>query len=167
MIFSMPLKRAEMNEGTSLVGVRECLITPEALSGVFTHAVSAYPFEMCGVLLRKGTVMPITEYRRMDNRESGTGAMKSFSIDSLHFFRSEREWANEGLEVAGFCHSHPDARSVTSSSDIAAMVPGMQYMIVSVSAEGINEVSVWQKESADGETVRIPVKLTGGFPDYV
>lgn len=167
MIFSVPLKRAEMSKRTSAVGTGECLITPEALSGVFKHAISVYPFEMCGVLLRKGVGSPVTEYRRMDNCESGAAAMKSFAIDPLLFFRREREWAAEGLEVAGFCHSHPDAGAVTSSSDVASMVPGLQYMIVSVSAEGINEVRVWQKKSAGGEPVGIPVKVADDFINYI
>lgn len=96
MIFSVPLKRAEMSKRTSAVGAGECLITTEALAGVFKHAASVYPFEMCGVLLRKGVGSPVTEYRRMDNRESGAAAMKSFTIDPLLFFSQGKRVGSRG-----------------------------------------------------------------------
>ncbi len=159
----MPLKRADLNTKTSSDGVCECLITTDVLSGVFIHALSAYPFEMCGVLLRKGAGMAVTEYRRIVNRETDSVALKSFSIDPLLLFRLEKQWAAEGLEIAGFCHSHPDGRAVASYSDIQSMIPGLLYLIVSVSAEGINEVRVWQKNSADGENVGVPLKMTDEF----
>jgi proteasome lid subunit RPN8/RPN11 len=98
------------------------------------HGEETYPHECCGVLLRDS----MQEGRRLVAavRAGNTRtdfAHNRYSIAPVELVRIEREARQQGLEVAGFYHSHPDHPAQWSATDFAeAHWLGCSYVITAV-----------------------------------
>ena len=101
----------------------------------------AYPSEACGVLLKKSGNEIIDDavpmYNIMDKDRAGT----HFSVDPYELYKLEKELETKGYDIAGFYHSHPDCAAVPSGEDLEHMVPGLTYLIISITKaeKGFNE----------------------------
>lgn len=93
-----------------------------------------YPEECCGVLI--GTVenndgrniryLFETENQHTDNRA------RRFLIDPDDFRKAEQYAKENGCEIIGFYHSHPDHHAVPSDHDRELAWPWYLYIIISV-----------------------------------
>jgi proteasome lid subunit RPN8/RPN11 len=96
-------------------------------------ARSGYPEEVCGVLLGRDAdgaraivrVTPVAN-ERSDERQ------RRYLIPPDALLRIERESAQEGLDVVGFYHSHPDHSALPSDYDRTHAWPWYSYVIVPV-----------------------------------
>ena len=98
------------------------------------HAEEAYPNECCGVLLGR--------FGDSENTVAGVVACANARQDSPHnryaiapldLIRIQRDARNQGLEIIGFYHSHPDHPAQWSSTDLAeAHWLGCSYLIAHV-----------------------------------
>lgn len=118
----------------------KAFLTGDAYRKLVRHLDGAYPQEGCGVLLgvrdegRIETVCPV------DN-QAGDGTRHGyFVMDPLELYRIERQAEEEGLQVMGFYHSHPDSEAVPSCDDIRHMIPEMIYIIRSTDARGSGDM---------------------------
>ena len=104
---------------------------------ILGHARSGYPFEVCGVLLgRNGDGA-----RRVDrvipavNRERDSPRVR-YEIAPEDLVRIQREARDDGREILGYYHSHPDHPARPSETDrrIAAegLSDGVVHMVVGV-----------------------------------
>ena len=105
----------------------------------------AYPDECCGILLgkvdenaEKGYV-EVLEAREATNQIQGGRKATHFAMDPLFLYQVEHEIEGSGLEVIGFFHSHPDCKAIFSEEDIKYMIPGLVYIVLSVTKEGVIE----------------------------
>jgi proteasome lid subunit RPN8/RPN11 len=98
------------------------------------HAEHTYADECCGVLVGKiadgetqvQTIAPCRNIRATD-------AHTRFEIDPSELVRVQRESRENGMEIVGFYHSHPDQPARPSPSDLEhAHWIGCSYVIVSV-----------------------------------
>ena len=114
-------------------------------------AQNAYPGECCGILLGKSAEksesgkIEILEAREAPNQVQGAQKAAHFSIDPLFVYQVEQEIEGVGLEVVGFYHSHPDCAAVPSDEDYEKMVPGLVYVILSVTKYGVKDVRSYKK----------------------
>jgi proteasome lid subunit RPN8/RPN11 len=98
------------------------------------HGEQTYPHECCGVLLGH----PAPEGWRVESavRAGNTrtdSAHNRYQISPLELVRIEREARRQGLEIAGFYHSHPDHPAQWSPTDFAeAHWIGCSYVITQV-----------------------------------
>jgi proteasome lid subunit RPN8/RPN11 len=124
-------------------------ITAEALRGIAADLVSAYPEEGCGFLL--GSADPervITAFLPVQNANEGQRERR-FNIRPVDYLLAER-WASEqGLDLIGIYHSHPEVAPVPSATDLASALPWFSYLITRVTAQGAQESRSWQL-NADG-----------------
>jgi proteasome lid subunit RPN8/RPN11 len=100
------------------------------------HGEETYPHECCGVLL--GTSTPegwdVTAAARAGNTRTDS-AHNRYNIDPAELVRIQREAMRQGLDIAGFYHSHPDHPAQWSPTDFAeAHWIGCSYVITEVAA---------------------------------
>lgn len=97
-------------------------------------AKKAYPNECCGILVGKKSErgdIEVTEIRKAENLFQGQKSVH-FQIDPLFIYRLEQELEVRGLEIVGIYHSHPDCPAILSKEDEKYMLPGLEYVIMSV-----------------------------------
>jgi proteasome lid subunit RPN8/RPN11 len=95
-------------------------IHPTALAELRAHAEEAYPHESCGVLLGTPTSegwLVCAAVRAANTRTDSPQNRYEIAPDELvRILRSARE---QGLDIAGFYHSHPDHPAEPSATDLA------------------------------------------------
>ena len=110
-------------------------------------AIKAYPCECCGILVGKKSEkgeIEITEIREASNQFQGQKSVH-FQIDPLFIYRLEQELEVRSLEIVGIYHSHPDCPAILSKEDEKYMVPGLEYVIMSVQNGEIADVKSYRK----------------------
>jgi proteasome lid subunit RPN8/RPN11 len=98
------------------------------------HGEETYPNECCGALLGSPATAGwrVVASVRAGNTRTDS-AHNRYSIAPVELVGIEREARRQGLEIAGFYHSHPDHPAQWSSTDLAeAHWLGCSYVITSV-----------------------------------
>ncbi len=117
----------------------------EILGAIRRHGSEAYPEECCGFLLGRmaaagnyvAAVVPVKN-RRETNRE------RRFTISAEDFHSAELKACEQGWDIVGFYHSHPDHAAQPSATDLAeATFPGYTYAIVSVRDHRPEQITAW------------------------
>ena len=124
-------------------------IEKSALDEAVAHAKETYPDECCGVMLGKwGEVRRVTKVVGVANKNTGR-AHDRYELDPDDLRRIDKEGRQEGLDVIGIYHSHPDHPDRPSQFDRDRGQPDMSYVIVAV--QGGTEISVksWIFEAVD------------------
>ena len=95
-----------------------------------------YPHEACGVLFGRPGVegWVVTHAISAANADKESPQLR-YRIEPLELVRIQSLAAREGLEIAGFYHSHPDHPAQWSPTDLAeAHWLGCSYVITAVSS---------------------------------
>ena len=110
--------------------------------GIRAHGEETYPHECCGVLLGKSGAdgWRVESAVRAGNTRTDS-AHNRYHIAPVELVRIQREANKQGLDIAGFYHSHPDHPAQWSPTDFAeAHWIGCSYVITAV-AKGKAEVT--------------------------
>ncbi len=89
---------------------------------MLAHALEGYPFEVCGVFL--GTAAAVSRAVRVLNRETAQPRVR-YQIAPEDLLRLLGEARQEGLEIIGYYHSHPDHPSRPSETDRRVAAEGL------------------------------------------
>ena len=123
------------------------MITTEAvLESIRRHGTDAYPEEGCGFLL--GTVTDdgenrVTAIRRAVNRQS-EWRTRRYQLTADDYREADEAAREQGLDVVGIYHSHPDHPARPSETDLEeATFPGYTYVIVSVHDGTPKSLTAW------------------------
>ena len=106
------------------------------------HGEETYPNECCGVLLGKATAdgWHVQSAVRAGNTRTDS-AHNRYHIAPVELVRIQRDATRQGLDIAGFYHSHPDHPAQWSPTDFAeAHWIGCSYVITAV-AKGTAEAT--------------------------
>ena len=106
------------------------------------HGEETYPHECCGVLLGHSSPegWQVQSAVRAGNTRTDS-AHNRYHIAPIELVRIQRQAAVEGLDIAGFYHSHPDHPAQWSPTDFAeAHWLGCSYVITEV-AQGKAQVT--------------------------
>jgi proteasome lid subunit RPN8/RPN11 len=98
------------------------------------HGEETYPNECCGVLLGAADddLRAVTKTVRCGNTRSDSPRNR-YHIAPQELVRIQRQAREEGLEIIGFYHSHPDHPARWSQTDLAeAHWIGCSYVITSI-----------------------------------
>lgn len=128
---------------------RSLRLSDELRAHIVQWARVGYPQETCGVLVGA----PYAEETRVVwvrratnlNRER---ARDRYELDPANLLCADQEARNAGLDVVGIWHTHPDHPARPSETDCAQAWPGWSYVIVSVSAEGVDDLRAWRLDGA-------------------
>lgn len=124
-----------------------------ALEALLAHVRAGYPCEACGILLRpraepgaSGGSLRVVRAVPVENREREKPRVR-YAIapeDLLHVQRESRE---QGLEIAGYYHSHPDHPARPSETDrrVAAegLSDGVLHVVVGLEGGGGARPTAW------------------------
>ena len=111
-------------------------ISQPDLDSLRRHGEETYPHECCGVLLgaveSEGETRTVRAVVRCANtRDDRPG--DRYHIDPRDLVRIQRQGREQGLDIVGFYHSHPDHPARWSQTDLAeAHWLGCSYVITSV-----------------------------------
>jgi proteasome lid subunit RPN8/RPN11 len=83
------------------------------------HGEEAYPHECCGVLLGviAGDTREVRSAVRCHNARTDSPGTR-YSIDPIELVRIQREARDQGCNIVGFYHSHPDNPARWSPTDL-------------------------------------------------
>ncbi len=124
------------------MSLRLCAIHTER---VHAHLCRVYPEEGCGVLVGRDEGdrriverVVVFENQREDSRGN------RYLITPEQILVAEREARDEGLDVLGFFHSHPDHPASPSAFDLEHAWPYYSYLIVSVERGRVTDARAWR-----------------------
>jgi proteasome lid subunit RPN8/RPN11 len=119
------------------------------LEEVLAHARDGYPYEVCGVMLGRnhgGAAARVESVVRVPNRETESPRVR-YQIAPEDLIRIQRESREQGLEIVGYYHSHPDHPARPSETDrrIAAegLSDGVLHVVVGVEGGRPAVPSAW------------------------
>lgn len=113
------------------------------------HAQRDYPFECCGLMLGRfgaGRKVVVETYPISNAREE-EAKRNRFLIRPEELMRGEKYARENGFDVVGFYHSHPDDRAVPSRYDLEHAWPTYSYIVVSVEKGQAVDLRSWEMES--------------------
>jgi len=112
-------------------------IASKAFEKVKQHGEQTYPNECCGVLLGSTTLTMNAVKAAVCCRNTKSERTR-YEIDPRELVRIQRDARENGQEIVGFYHSHPDHPATWSQTDLQeAHWIGCSYVIVSV-PEGVS-----------------------------
>jgi len=127
---SVETGRADSSAARAVPNLR---LPQAALEQIRADGERAYPGECCGLLV--GTMDPATydvvRAEPCTNLREGE-ADDRFELDPKDYLDVDRRARNDGLEIIGVYHSHPDHAPRPSRFDAEAAFPGFAYVIVAV-----------------------------------
>jgi proteasome lid subunit RPN8/RPN11 len=126
------------------------------------HGEETYPHECCGALLARtlpdGRGLPAGREIEAAMRAGNTrtdSAHNRYQIAPVELVKIEREARRQGLEIAGFYHSHPDHPAQWSATDLAeAHWLGCSYIITAVAQGKATETNSFLLAGAAEEDKR-------------
>jgi proteasome lid subunit RPN8/RPN11 len=95
-------------------------ISQQLYNELRTHGEETYPHECCGIMLGKSTddALHIHQLIRAGNTRTDS-AHNRYNIAPQELIRAQREARQQGLDIVGFYHSHPDHPAQYSPTDFA------------------------------------------------
>jgi proteasome lid subunit RPN8/RPN11 len=123
-------------------------LDPIRLEQVHGHLSRAYPEEGCGVLVGRdeGARRVVERVVAFENQRADSRHNR-YLISPEQLLVVEREAREEGLDVVGFYHSHPEHTAFPSAFDLEHAWPYYSYLIVSVTGGRVMEARAWRLAS--------------------
>jgi proteasome lid subunit RPN8/RPN11 len=132
-------------------------ISSELADKIRAHGAETYPHECCGALLGKDVEVADRQVYReilalhpLVNRRDDSPNNR-FSVTSQDVLDAEKSARQQGLEVVGWYHSHPDHPARPSQYDRDHAWPWYSYIIVSVANRIPEEMTSWRLADDRGE----------------
>jgi proteasome lid subunit RPN8/RPN11 len=111
------------------------------------HARAVYPRECCGMMVGSngvaGRAVPCANVYGGDQSDR-------FEISPTDILRVQREAQDEGRDLLGFFHSHPDAGAYFSTTDLKNASPWHSHVVL----------SIFGGEFRDAKCFRVDLDLT-------
>jgi proteasome lid subunit RPN8/RPN11 len=134
-------------------------LSEDILKGIREHGAEDYPNETCGAMLgldgegerEVRALFPLVN-RRDDSPRN------RFSVTADDFRSAERAASQQGLELIGWYHSHPDHPARPSEFDREHAWPWYSYVIVSVALGQPQDLTSWRL--ADDRSHFLPEQVT-------
>jgi proteasome lid subunit RPN8/RPN11 len=139
---------------SSSIALAEALITQ-----MTQHALLAYPEECCGFLV--GTIGSPKMIERIVPTANAVRTQRAarFEIDPLAWLAVDQAAADEGMEVVGFYHSHPDCAARPSRIDVERAWPVYSYAIVDVRRHRTRGVRSWVLDANAERFIEEPIQV--------
>ncbi|AXC10978.1 Mov34/MPN/PAD-1 family [Acidisarcina polymorpha] len=145
-------------------------LTSAIYEALRTHGEETYPHECCGVLLGRSEAGGNTVEAAVRAGNTRTdSAHNRYNIAPQELVKIQRQAREQGWDIVGFYHSHPDHPAQWSSTDLAeAHWLGCSYVITAVSsgrAEQTNSFLLTGASEEDKSLILEPIELNGVLPE--
>ncbi len=117
------------------------VLEPEAEAGIRRHGRESYPYECCGALIGRGSL--VTEALALPNATEH-GPRRRFLVRPVDYRAAERRAVGLDAELIGFYHSHPDSPARPSRYDLDHAWPVFAYVIVAVAGGKPTALTSWR-----------------------
>ena len=108
------------------------------------HAESTYPDECVGAMIgstRAGWKVVETSLR-LEN--SAAGSQRAYyQLKPEHLMKADRAARDQGKELIGIYHSHPDADAYFSKTDLKNSCPWYSFVVLSVKRGKFDHANSW------------------------
>lgn len=123
-----------------------------------------YPHEACGLLVGRTSARAAVVERVATARNLAVDRPADrYLLDPDDFRAADAAARRDGLDIVGIWHSHPDHPARPSATDLKAAWPGYSYLIVSLTATGVQERRCWR---LDGDAfIEQDIELDAPGPD--
>lgn len=131
-------------------------LAPSAYEALLDHAREGVPEESCGLLAGSRAGEPtVTESRRAEN--VAPNPEYTYEIDPEEQYELMDDLEEQGLDLVGFYHSHPQGPAGPSTTDQAkATWEGYHYLIVSLGGRRpVVDAWVWTGETFERDAVTV------------
>ncbi len=119
-------------------------ISKELAERIRAHGAETYPHECCGALLgRDDEAREILGLFPLINRRDDS-PQNRFSVTAQDVLDAEKSARQQGLDVVGWYHSHPDHPARPSEYDRDHAWPWYSYIIVSVAQGQALDMTSWR-----------------------
>jgi len=119
-------------------------ISKELAERIRAHGAETYPHECCGALLgRDNEPREILGLFPLINRRDDS-PQNRFSVTAQDVLDAEQSARQQGLDVVGWYHSHPDHPARPSEYDRDHAWPWYSYIIVSVAQGQPQDMTSWR-----------------------
>ena len=119
-------------------------ISKELAERIRAHGAETYPHECCGALLgRDNEAREILGLFPLINRRDDS-PQNRFSVTAQDVLDAEKSARQQGLDVVGWYHSHPDHPARPSEYDRDHAWPWYSYVIVSVAQGQPQDMTSWR-----------------------
>ena len=124
-------------------------VNDEQLAQMRAHGERDYPYECCGLMLGKleGGRKDVLETYPISNAREEAAKRNRFLIRPEELMRGEKYAREQGFDVVGFYHSHPDDVAVPSQYDLEHAWPTYSYIVMSVEKARAVDLRSWEMES--------------------
>jgi len=130
----------------------EVTVTAAVHEAIRRHGQETYPHECCGALLGRdaeaqgrATGREVRGLHALVNRRDDSPRNR-FSVTAEDVRDAEKVAREQGLDVIGWYHSHPDHPASPSEFDREHAWPWYSYIIVSVHNGAPQEITSWRLE---------------------
>ena len=140
-------------------------LTHAVYEAIRRHGEETYPHECCGVFLGRTAAGQnhVEQALRAGNTRTDS-AHNRYQIAPQELVRFQRQGREQGLDIVGFYHSHPDHPAQWSSTDFAeAHWLGCSYVITSVErgkAQETNSFLLTGTTEEDKKFADEPIEIT-------
>lgn len=114
---------------------------PAELDAMHAHAREGYPHEVVGILA--GADGRVTRVKALVN-ERADSAHNRYKVNGLTLMRAQEALEDEGFDILGYYHSHPDHPAQYSEYDRDHALPNLSYVIVSVREGEVADTLSWR-----------------------
>ncbi|MEW6716030.1 MAG: M67 family metallopeptidase [Chloroflexota bacterium] len=131
------------------------------LNQIHNHGESRYPEEGAGLLLgiSDGELRMVTAILALPNIREEGARQNRYLIDPHDMLRAEKDAREQGLEVLGVFHSHPDHPNLPSEYDLQQAWPWLSYLITSVQAGHAVGSRAWRLIEESSQFVAEPIQV--------
>ena len=131
-------------------------LSPEAADSIRAHGRETYPHECCGALLGHGDQVR-SAFALPNTTEEGP--RRRFLVRADDYRQAEARGRQQGMQLLGFYHSHPDHPAAPSQYDLDHAWPSFAYVIVSVHAGRDEDLRSWRLSGDRARFDEEPVEL--------
>ena len=125
------------------------ILSEDQFEAMRAHGESDYPYECCGLMLGKFNEgrKRVVEIYPISNAREEEAKRNRFLIRPEELMRGEKYAREQGLDVVGFYHSHPDDVAVPSQYDLEHAWPTYSYIVMSVKQGQTVDLRSWEMEA--------------------
>ena len=136
-------------------------LSDDVIGAIRDHGRETYPNECCGALIgRDGEV--VESFALPNTTEEGP--RRRFLVRPGDYRAAEARAAENGSELLGFYHSHPDHPARPSQYDLDHAWPSFSYVIVSVREGEPGELRSWRLREDRSQFDEEEIQLTERTP---
>lgn len=112
-------------------------LSAATLWAIEAHGEGAYPNEGAGFMLGEtsGDTVVVKGVLPLDNKREQEAQHNRFELVPMDFDRAEQEADDQGMDLVGVFHSHPDHPAQPSVFDRDHALPNFSYLITKVAGE--------------------------------